>query len=191
MSIKTLDPPRSGFYIIVLSYLAVIGFLVWGAEQPRLDRAFEVLARRDRGNFSGYSEDDIKFLRRVLDDYSGFSRALVGRSSAKFLEPRVDGWLKTPHAHLAVRPDKGKPTVLLLESEGSPSDYPVTVKIAGKGFEKTLNVTSNAPVHIELSPTEVTKTSILKFDVMTAGRRQPSPSWGLRLSALITNRDTQ
>jgi hypothetical protein len=183
MSIKTLDLPRSGFYIVVVSYVAAGAFLWFGAQQPRLDEVFELLTQRDRGNFTGYTEQDVKVIEGVLKDYPGFSRALVGRSSAKFLEPRVNGWLKSEHAHLTVRPEKGKPTVLRLESQGSSTDYPATIVISGRNFVKKLTLRSEEPVNIEFSTNEVTKPSILKLEVSVAGRDQPSPLWGLRLVA--------
>src|SRR5512133_2535064 len=108
MSTKTLDPPRVGFYIIVASYFAAGAFLWFGARQPRLDDAFEILAQRERGNFTAYTEEDLTVLDEVLRDYPGIVRDMVGRSTARFLEPGVNDWFTLLHGHLVVRPDKGK-----------------------------------------------------------------------------------
>jgi hypothetical protein len=164
-----------------MSYVAVGVFLVWGAQRPRLDEAFEILSQRDRAEFSGFTEENVGLLSSVLNDYSGFSRALVGRSAAKFLEPKVNGWLVTPHAHLAVKPEKGKATKLTLESQGSDKDYPATIRILGKGFEKTLTLNSPQPFAFELSATEVAKPSILKIEVAPNSRGARSSSFGLRV----------
>jgi hypothetical protein len=184
------DNPRIGFYIVVVSYLAVGGFLMWGAQRPRLDAAFEILGRRERDNFSGYSEEDVKLLLTVLSNHSGFSRALVGRTTAKFLEPKVEGWLIAPRAHLAVKPEKGTPTKLLLESRGDEKDYPATMVIKGPGVNKKLTVESSKPLSFEFSAAEVSKPTILEFEVTTASGHRLSPVWGLRIMApTLSNRE--
>lgn len=179
--------PGAGFFVLVLSYLGALAFIWFGAQTPTLDHAFEILAKRDRGVFTAFTEPEVKLLRGVLSDHSGFSRALVGRGTAKFLEPRINGWLTMTDAHLAVRPDKDKPTQLRIESQGNPQDYPIMVTLSGSGKEISLKLTSNEPVPLEWGPNELKKATIFGFKVTPSVHGQPSNTWGLRVSVVASS----
>ena len=187
MSSRTAQLPGPGFWILLVSYTALVGFVYFGSRKPRLDEVFEILQKRELGDSVTFTEQDVQVLAGALGDHSGFSRALVGKASARFLEPRPDGWLRRAHAHLAVCPQKAAPLQLRFESEGRIDDYPLTVNLQGMGFAKSLKLLAGIPEVVELSATDIPQAGILECSIKGArdsvtGR----PSWGLRVVSPVT-----
>jgi hypothetical protein len=164
---KTLNLPNFGFWILVASYVSAVIFLCFGSQKPRLEAAFDVLSRREREDFSAYTAKDIQLLEGVLRDYPGFVRALVGRSSARFLSPRVDGWLRLERAHLALRPERDEALSVSFEVRGSPREFPVSLTLDGHGQRKQLTFETAGIKSIEFAPNELRKPGILDFQVQT------------------------
>lgn len=182
MSHKTLQLPGIGFLILTACYSTLAAFLYFGSQTPRLDEVFGLLSKREHSGFSGYSEADIRLFERTMRDFGGFSRALLGRGSARFLEPPHDGWLRLGQSHLAVRPDKNKPLQFQIEAEGKRDDFPLTLHLQGKGVSKTLQLAYGAPGLVEFTAADLSGPSILSVSVKgSKDLGKATPSWGVRV----------
>lgn len=182
MSQKTIQLPGFGFCILVASYLSLGALLYYGSQTPRLDEVFDILSKRERPGFSSFSADEVRLLEGTLRDYGGFSRALLGKSQAKFLEPRQEGWIRRAEAHLVVKPEKDGPLELQVEADGKPADFPLQVTLEGKGLTKTLELNYDKPTALDIAPSDLKGTSILS--VKTKGAKDIAasvPSWGIRV----------
>jgi hypothetical protein len=181
---RTLNLPSLGFWILLASYTAAFGFLCFGSQKPRLETAFDLLSRRERDDFSAYSVKDVDLLEGVLHDYPGFVRALVGRGSARFLEPRVDGWLRLERAHLALRPDPKATLRVTFEVRGEPREFPLTLTIGDQGKNKQLTFDASGVKSVEFSRSELSKAGIWAFQVKASKASKTSAeaaSWGVRI----------
>jgi hypothetical protein len=176
--------PSFGFFLIVASCALLLGLLCWGWHKPELDEAFDILSRRELESAPEFSERDIRLLQRVWDRHPGFSRAMVGKSSARLLEPAESGWFERRRGHLSVRPEADHPAQFSLEARGAPSDFPVTVKLTGKGFERKLELSANQPQPLELSTRDLKHPTILDLELTEANSHASStPTLGLRVIA--------
>jgi hypothetical protein len=183
MSIKSsLGWPSFGFFLLVASHSLVAGLTWWGWQSPSLDDAFEILARRDLGQTAPFSASDIATLRRVWAARPGFGRALLGRSSVRFLEPTEIGWLSRRQAHLVVAAEADRTTEFLLEGRGEPSDYPIVVRIHGMQTERRIEILPNRLEKVECGLNDCRQPSILNVE-MTAGRTKAAgaPTWAVRV----------
>lgn len=174
--------PSFGFLLILgsLSLLAVL--IVWGWQQPVLDQAFAILARRELVNDPEFSQKEVALLQKVWDKHPGFARALVGKGSARFLEPTVAGWFQRRKGHLSLRPETERPAQFTLEARGEHSDFPIVVKLTSAGFLRQIEFTANESRNIEISTSEIKRPRILDVEVVSAqGQAANAPTFGLRL----------
>jgi hypothetical protein len=174
--------PSFGFFLLMASHSLLAGLIWWGWQRPTLDDAFEILARRDLELTKEYSTADLATLRRVWADHPGFGRALLGRSSVRFLEPTEIGWLSRRTAHLAMGSETARPIEFFLEGRGAPNDYPIVVTIHGKQSERRIEIQPGQVQKVECASNDCGPPSILEVE-MTAGRSDGAspPTWAVRV----------
>ncbi|HMA92171.1 MAG TPA: hypothetical protein VKP30_05765 [Polyangiaceae bacterium] len=180
--------PSAGFFAIVVSYTTLVALIAWGWQKPQLEKAFGILNRSDLEDNVEYSPKEIRVLEQVWGRHPGFSRALLGKGSAKFIErTQPGGWLNRPSAHLAIKPEAGQPTRLTLEAQGKPSDFPIRIRLSGKGQERQVELASEDPMPLEWSTSDLKEPSILNVEV-TANSNRPAntTSWAVRVTANTT-----
>jgi hypothetical protein len=181
---SNLGRPSFGFFLIAGVHCLLVGMLIWGWQQPPLDKAFEILARRDLGESVDFLPSEIQVLQRSLDRHAGFSRALLGKSVARFVEPTASGWLSRPVAHLTVRPEPDHPTELLVEGRGAPGDFPLVVKFHGKGLARQVELLPNEPQKVEWSSSDLDRPTILTVEIAAAkSHASATPSWSVQVES--------
>ncbi len=193
MSFKSsLGWPSLGFFLIAGIHTLLGGMLLWGWQQPLLDEAFEILARRDLDDSAEFSPSEVQVLQRSLDRHAGFSRTLLGKSGVRFLERTESGWLSRSSAHLTVRPESDRPTELLVEGRGAPGDFPLVVKFHGKGFARQLELLPGKPQKVEWSKSDLDRPTILNVEVVAAkSHASTKPSWSVQVESSSPARETQ
>lgn len=184
MSAAKDNLPSAGFAAIATSYTLLAALLIWGWQTPRLDKAFRLLNTRELDANVEFSTDDIQVLQKVWDTHAGFSRALLGKAAARFVEPTESGWISRPKAHLAVRPETEQLTLLTLEARGKPDDFPLKVRLFGRGLERQVELTANQTQKVEWSPTDLKQPSILEVEVTAPNSpaNDAPRSWAIRVT---------
>lgn len=176
--------PSAGFFAIVTSYAVLAMLLIWGSQTPQLDKAFSLLSKRELDDRIEFSADDVQLLQQVWDAHAGFTRALLGKSTVKFLEHTESGWSSRPRAYLAVRPETDQVTQLLLEARGKPGDFPIKVRIHGKDLERRVELSPNQTQKVEWSPTDLRQPAILAVEVAVPNSpSDAAPTWAIRVSS--------
>lgn len=179
--------PSAGFFAIALSYSVLAMLLIWGSRTPQLDKAFDLLSRRELDQTIEFSADDVKLLQQVWDAHAGFTRALLGKNTVKFLEHTESGWSSRTRAYLAVRPETDQVTQLMLEARGKPGDFPLKVKIHGRDLERQVELSPNQTQKVEWSPTDLRHPAILAVEVTAPNDPSDAgPTWAIRISSAST-----
>lgn len=180
--------PSAGFFAIVVSYATLVAMIAWGWQKPPLEKAFDILNKADLEDNAEYSPKEIRVLEQVWARHPGFARALLGKGSAKFIErTRPGGWLNRTSAHLAVKPEAGQPTRLSVEAQGKPSDFPIRIRLSGKGQERQVELASEEPMSLEWSTSDLKEPGILNVEVTPSPNRSAAAaSWAVRVTANST-----
>lgn len=179
-----LNWPSAGFFAIAIAYTTLVVLIAWGWQTPQLEKAFDILNKGDLDDNAEYSPKEIRILEQAWSRHPGFSRALLGKGSAKFVEPtQPGGWLSRASAHLAVKSEAEQPTRFALEARGDAGDFPIRVKLFGKGLERQVELLSpNEPKPLEWSPNDLKEPGILNIEV-NPNRSATAPTWAVRVTA--------
>jgi hypothetical protein len=182
--------PSAGFYVLLGTHLGLVGMLLWGWQRPALDEAFEILTRRELDASAEFSPREVQLLQSCLDRHTGFGRALLGKGASRFLEPAESGWLSRREAHLTVRPEAGQPTQLTIEGRGEPRDFPIAVKLRGKGVERQVELSPNQRQKVEWSVADLSQPTIFNVEITPAKTHTSvAPSWAVRVESSAAARE--
>lgn len=192
MSAKmALGWPSAGFYVLLGTHCILVGMLCWAWQRPALDEVFEILARREMNPAVEFSAREVAVLQRSWDRHPGLGRPLLGKSTARFLEPTESGWLSRSSAHLALSPEADRSTVISLEARGAPTDFPLVVKIRGSGADRQVELMQKQPKQIEWPAADLKLPRILDVEVTAAQpHNATAPTWAVRVSSSPTARET-
>jgi len=188
-SVSQINWPSIGFATIVSTHTLLVALLWWGWQTPVLDKAQSILTQRELNAGFQLSVEDRQVLQDVWNRHPGFSRALLGKASARFVEPTELGWLARNAAHMAVRPDSDQPVKLSLEGRGIASDFPIIIKIHGSGFDRQVTLAApNQPQQLDVSIADLKHASILELEMTSAHPRATgAQTWAIRLTSSSPN----
>jgi hypothetical protein len=187
---SALGWPSAGFCVLLGMHCLLGGMLLWGWQRPALDEAFEILTRRDLQATAEFSPREVQLLQSCLDRHVGFGRALLGKGAVRFLEPAESGWLSCHEAHLTVRPEAGQPTQLTLEGRGTPDDFPIVVKLHGKGAARQVELLPNQRQKVEWSAADLSQPTIFNVEIKPAKTHATAaPSWAVRVESVAAARE--
>lgn len=68
--------PSAGFIFLVVIWLLMTGFFVWGFAEPDLDRVWWVEQRHRQGDFESLSNDDKAAMQRSLERHPELAETL-------------------------------------------------------------------------------------------------------------------
>jgi len=184
--------PSAGFYVLLGTHGLLGAILLWGWQRPPLDEVFDLLSRRELDAVVEYSPREVAVLQSSWDKHAGLGRALLGKSTVKFLEPTDSGWLSRRVAHLAVSPEADHSTALSFEGRGAPSDFPLVVTVRGAGADRRLELTQpKQPKVVEWLPSDLKLASILDVEVTAVqGNGAAAPGWAVRVTNSAAARET-
>jgi hypothetical protein len=165
MSLRIKRWPSVGFWFLLTSWFALVGFMSWGYTQPELDRVWGIEQRMKRADFGALTPNELATLKDALDRHPDLSRAFSGRRLAGFVEPTQEGWQSRRASHLVLRSDPDKKARIWVECRGAASAYPVRAKLAGSGFSQELEFERAGRQHFDLAPGRLPKPVLLSVTV--------------------------
>jgi hypothetical protein len=124
--------------------------LAWGYSQPDLDRVWPILQNMQRDGFTGLSAPEVQTLRKVLRQYPGFPRVLIGRASIGFVEPTKDGWISLRKPTLVSDGHSHGSLPLVVECRAPLLAFPVTVSFDQEGQRQNLRFSETGKQSLNL-----------------------------------------
>lgn len=143
--------PSFGFSLLVVSYGLLVVFLVWGYQQPELDKAWRILQALRRAEVPSLTETDAAFLKRQLQRHPEFAQALVGKSPIGLVESTEDGWTALEHSHLVLQGEQKYAKQVVVECRGLPAGVAAKMAFHAGSQLKELSCTSETQPVIDLS----------------------------------------
>ena len=153
MKIRRSRLPTLGFLAVCLTFLAQLGFFVWGFSRPDLDRVWQLRHELKLGTSSTLSEADRELLERSMARHAQLGRALLGGEEIGVISARTwQGWLEVPYALLIRTPQARDCRRLIADVHTAPDLLPYQLLIRGPDWERVVDVPSTGPLTLELPP---------------------------------------
>lgn len=143
--------PSFGFLLLVASYGLFVVFLVWGYQQPELDKAWRVLQAIRRAETPTLTATEAAFLQRLLQKHPEFAQALIGKSPVGLVEATDDGWTATEHSHLVLQGEQKYAKNVVVECRGLAAGATAKVALQVGSQLKEISCSSEGPSVIDLS----------------------------------------
>ncbi len=143
--------PGAGFVVLVVGWILVIGFLLWGVSTPLLDRVWQMNQRMEHEGFQGLENDEVEDLEEAIARHPDLGRQILGNRLVRLVEPSIKRWCALSKQHLVFSEDWAENQVLVIDADFAPEVFPVELHLVGAGLDNTIELVAPGPAVIPLS----------------------------------------
>lgn len=154
MSVKSGRLPSPGFVAVVVTYLAVVSFFVWGLATPPLHRVWEIHHLMKIGELYRLDRDDRALLEQAMQEHDELARDLLDGHELGIISEHLDGWITTPMATLLRTADSAALEQLEIDVQTHDDLLPLEVVVRGSSWEVERVAAKRGRVVIPLPPPE-------------------------------------
>jgi len=140
--------PSIGFVLVALVHLGLVGFLVWGFEQPPLDRVWELGHALKLGKLETLTPRDKNLLRATLERHPGLAESLLTQGKVGIISAHDRGRLETAAATVLRSADATLPCNMQVEARSAEQSSKVHVEVSGSGWQRRLLLSRTGSVEV-------------------------------------------
>jgi len=144
--------PSLGFVLVVLVHVGLAAFLAWGFVQPPLDRVWELSHALKIGKLSRLTPRDHGLLQAALERHPGLTESLLSEGKIGIVSAHSRGWLETATATVLVSTEAQAPCSMQVDARLPESAFPLTVEVAGTGWQKHLALAKAGRLDLAFPP---------------------------------------
>ena len=163
-----MRPPSAGCLLLLVATALTTGFLLWGAQEPELERVWWRLHELKIGRVNRLAPDDLELLRRTIADYPKLASQLLDDQPVGILSGHTEGWLETEYAYLLVQPGLEEGPRLTISCQLPAHSYPATVILSGSTGSLEIEFQTSEPVSVAL-PREVREGAVIELRLQGVG----------------------
>jgi len=136
MSVKSGRLPSPGLIAVLVTYVAVALFFVWGLATPPLERVWEIHHLMKIGELYRLDNDDRALLEQAIAEHEDLARDLLDGHELGIISEHLDGWITTPAATLLRTGDSGSVAALEIDVQAHDDLLPLTIVVRGKSWKQ-------------------------------------------------------
>lgn len=173
--------PSGGFVALLLTYVGVALFFLWGFSTPALDRVWTLHHLLKCRQIERMDESDRELLRATMARHAELARALLHGHDIGVVSAHDDGWIATRTVTILRTAQAGEGTEIVLDVQAPPDLLPLSVEVQALDWRRELTVDRQGREGIAL-PAPTTPSELLELTVVHHGPPVDASSLGIRIS---------